>query len=253
MRGTVLFLHRTKTTSMKKLNSVLFVLIAGLLIIPSCSKKSSPAQTCRIITIQDVQASTTTYNITYNNQGQISTLQSVSGSTTTNKVFTYSGNTELIVTTSGGSSTTDSITLNSSGLILSDLNVNGANKNLTTYTYSGTQVEKSVAQANGTGPIVTTVFTFSNGDMTGFSDGTNTASFTYDAGKPSATGDYWQIVQLVNYGAPFVKTTHLVTGYTQGSTIDNFNYSFDNTGKITSLVNTAGSNVETISYQYSCS
>jgi hypothetical protein len=238
---------------MKKINSFLLVLLAALLVTPSCSKKSSQANPCRIINIQDIQPSiSTTYNITYNDQKQIATIQSITGSVTVNKVFTYSGHTEMIVTTSGTSSTTDSITLNDDGLILTDLYIDGAGRNLTAYTYSGNQVLKSVAQDNSGDPAVTTLYTFANGDMTGFTNGSSTANFTYDASKPSGTGDYWQIVQLLSYGAPYVKSSHLVTGYSGGGTVASFNYTFDNTGKIASLVSRSGGAIENISYQYDC-
>ena len=239
---------------MKKISSFSLFLLILLAFASSCSKKNAATPACKLITISDVLgSSTTTFNITYNNDGKISTLQSTSGSTTTSKVFTYSGNVIFITTTSSGSTgpTTDSIVLNSNGFIASDMNRYSTNQSLTTYTYSGTQLLKSVYQ-NNSNPAVTTTYTFTNGDLTGSTDGTNTSTYSYDMNKASAPGDYFQLVQLIQYGASFIKNSHQITAFQVGGSIENINYTYDNTGKITGLTGTGGSSVETITYQYNC-
>jgi hypothetical protein len=246
-----IFATVSKNQPMKKLHIILIVLVLSQLIVPSCSKKSSPAPTCQIITILDQNGATSTsYNITYNNQGQISTEQYSSGSTNTTKVFTYSGNTEMIATATGAATSTDSITLTSDGLMARDVFTNSGGQTVTTYTFSGQEVQKSVTVANG-GTPTTTVFNFTNGDLTSFTDGTNTTTVTYNS-KPTAAGDYWQVIQLVNYGAPFVKTTHQLAGISTGTMVTNVNYTYDNSGKVTALAATSGASIENISYQYSC-
>ncbi|HUB61206.1 MAG TPA: hypothetical protein VL978_10910 [Puia sp.] len=224
----------------------------SLSLVPACSKKSgSPAQTCQIITVTDqLGTATTTYNITYNNSGQISTEQYASGGVNYTRVFTYLGSTEMISTSDGTSTVTDSITLNSDGLIVSDYNTYSSNVTVTTYTYSGTELQKEVQVQNGGTPSTTT-FTWTNGDVTGSSSGSGSSTYSYNT-KASAVGDYWSIVQLINYGASFVKTAHQLTGYQVGTTVENVNYTYDNTGKITGLTGTSGSTVETIGYQYTC-
>ena len=132
---------------MKNITAFLMVLLLALFISPSCSKKSSSSTpTCRIVTLTDQQGTaTTTYNITYDNSGRISTEQYVSNGVTTNQVFTYIGNTEIMSTSSGTSDTQDSITLNSDGLIASDYYSNSSGgSSVTTYTYSGTELQKAV-------------------------------------------------------------------------------------------------------------
>src|SRR5690349_11148102 len=91
------------------------VLLLGPFI--SCKKNKDKKPFCRIATITDAGTSNTVvYNITYNNDGKISTLTS-SGSVSSVKVFTYTGNTININTTFGsnGSTSRDSITLDSRG------------------------------------------------------------------------------------------------------------------------------------------
>jgi hypothetical protein len=239
---------------MKKVLFFSAFLVLFVVFEPSCSKKNSSAPACQLITIQDVNGSNnTTFNITYNNLGKISTLSTVSGTSTTSKVFTYSGDVVLITTSYSGSSnpTTDSIVINSAGLIASDQYRSGSDETLTTYTYSGKQLLKSIVQ-NNSDPAVTTTYTFTNGDLTGSTDGTNSTTYSYNTSKATAQGDYFQLVQLITYGASFVINSHQLIGYQSGSTIENINYTYDNTGKVTGITGTAGSNVETISLQYSC-
>jgi hypothetical protein len=70
--------------------------------------------------------------------------------------------------------------------------------------------------------------------------------------KASEIGDYWQIIQLINYGASFIRTAHQLAGYSYTGTVENINYTYDNTGKISAVTGTNGGTVENIAYQYSC-
>jgi hypothetical protein len=239
---------------MKKFLFFSAFLVLFLIFEPSCSKKNAAAPACQLITILDVNGSTTTtFNITYNNEGKISTLQSVAGSNTTSKVFTYIGDVIFVTTTYSGSSnqTTDSIVINSAGLITSDQYRSGTDQSLTTYTYSGNELLKSIYQYDSN-PAVTTTYTFTNGDLTSSTDGTTTSTYSYNTSKAATQGDYFQIVQLIQYGASFVINSHQIIGYQVGSTIENINYTYDNTGKITGLTGTTGGNIETITLQYNC-
>jgi hypothetical protein len=237
---------------MKNTHPFLLAAFLCLFLAPACSKKSgSSAQTCQIITVTDqLGTGTTTYNITYNNSGQISTEQYATGGQNYNRVFTYLGSTEMISTSTGTNTVIDSVTLNSDGLIVTDYETIGTTLNVTTNTYSGTELQKQVQVQNGGTPSTTT-YTWTNGDLTGSSSSTGTSTYTYNT-KASEAGDYWSIVQLVNYGSSFVKTAHQLAGYQIGTTVENVNYTYDNTGKITAVTGTSGTSVETISYQYTC-
>lgn len=238
---------------MKFITTPLAVATAFILLIsPSC-KKSSSTPSCKLITVVDqYNSSTATINISYNNDGKISTIQRT-GSSPSTQVFNYNGNLLMISTSSSGSVTsTDSVVFNSDGLISYSMEKDASNnKTVNIYTYSGTQLLKSTSQYNG-GAIQTTTYTYTNGDLTGSSDGTNTGVYSYYTDKTFADGDYLKLVQLINYGAFFVKNAHLIKGFQEGSTVENFNYTFDNTGKITGLTATTGSSIETVTYQYSC-
>lgn len=237
---------------MKNIITLLIVTAGCIFLSISCSKKSSNKQACQIVTVTDQVGSTpaTTYNLTYDNSGRISTEQYGSSGSSISRVFTYIGSTEMITTTAGSNTTIDSIVVNGSGLMEADYTTSGGNQSVTTYTYNGTECIKAVTVENGGAPSTTT-FTWTNGDLTSLSDGSSTQTYSYNT-KPTAQGDYFQILQLVNYGAVFIRNTHQIIAFQSGSTIEDFNYTSDNTGKITELTGTGGSNVETISYQYTC-
>ena len=238
---------------MKFITTSLAVATACILLIsPSC-KKSSSTPSCKLITVVDqYNSTTTTINISYNNDGKISTIQKT-GSSPSTEVFTYNGNLLMISTSNSGSvSSTDSVVFNSDGLISYSMVKDASNnKTVNIYTYSGTQLLKSTYQYNG-GAIQTTTYTYTNGDLTGSSDGTSTGVYSYYTDKTFADGDYLKLVELINYGGLYVKNAHLIKGFQQGSTVENFNYTFDNTGKITGVTATAGSSIENVTYQYSC-
>lgn len=224
-----------------------------LLLSPSCGKKSSPAPNCKLITITDVLSGTNvTANITYNNDGNISTIQET-GTSPVTKVFTYIGSLIMIATTSSSGNVTDSVVLNSNGLMTYWQSRDASNNTLAyTYTYANNgELLKSTQQSNA-GPVTTTTYTYTNGDVTGSSDGTNTAIYTYYTDKAFADGDYLKTVQIFNYGALYIKNAHLIKGFQQGTTVENFNYSFDASGKVTAVTATNGASIENVTDQYNC-
>jgi hypothetical protein len=237
---------------MKTAFPLLIIAILSLFVTPSCSKKSSSTTpTCQIITVTDqLGTSTTIYNITYNNAGQISTEQYNQSGTAYSRVFTYIGSQEIMTTSGGASTITDSMTINSDGFIESDYQTDGSSQTVTNYTYSGNELQKSVSVTNGGTPSTTT-YSCTNGDLTSGNVNGEAATYTYNT-TASEEGDYWYIAQLINYGGFIVKTAHQLTGFELGTTIENVSYTYDNTGKITALTGTSGSTVENITYQYSC-
>lgn len=243
---------------MKKLILSLPVIACLCVVMPSCKKSGggSAASSCQIITILDSSSSgNTTYNLTYNNNGKVSTIQNTSVSNPSTEVFTYSGNNILITTTGAGNVfvSADSIVTNNAGLITFSQTVDASSDTTVyTFTYDGNNnLLKSTYQYNS-GTISTNTYTYTSGDLTSSSDGTNTTTYTYINSKPSENGDYIHIFQLFNYGGQAIRTAHLIQGVTAGSTVDNFTYTFDSSGKITALTLTSGAVVETVSYQYQC-
>ena len=221
--------------------------------LPACSKKNSSsassANSCKLTGINLVTANgLETCSIAYNGDGKVSTVvQSSSGSALT-ATYAYSGNI-IVMTTSGytnGDVVTDSVVVNSDGLMLSDLMRNMFGASSTTYTYAGTEVASSIYQEAGQTPSATT-YTFTNGDLTGTGPDETMA---YND-KPSAPGDYIQLIQLLNFAAPYIRTAHQCISSTANGVTSNYNYTYDSTGKITQLVMTGSENA-TVNYSYDC-
>src|ERR1700743_1766935 len=102
-----------KTRTIKSFVTYLLLAIA-IISFTNCSKNDSapqkPKQTCNIITVVE---NNTTYNISYNNNGQISKV----AYDTYVSDFTYGGNVIIVNTTNSGNfSSKRTITLNDKGL-----------------------------------------------------------------------------------------------------------------------------------------
>jgi hypothetical protein len=120
-----------------------------------------------------------------------------------------------------------------------------------TFTYAANgQLSKSTTQI-GTAPASTSNYTFSNGDLVTITGAANT-TYTHYTDRPLADGDFLKLFQLVNHGAFFLKNAHLVKSQLTGTTLQNFIYDFDASGKIIKLTGTNGSTVETLNFQYEC-
>lgn len=192
--------------------------------------------------------SSATYYVTYNDDGQIAAIQQGGG--TTLKTFTYTGNLVVAKTIASGTlQSTDSILLNSNGLMISRVSTDGTNRDVQTFSYSANgQIQSITSQHNGNTPAIL-AYQITNGDATTSSDG---SSYSYYTDKPYADGDYFQVSQLLNYGAYFMKNAHLIKSFQNGATTTNFTYTFDASGKIISLISMSAYLTQIIDYGYSC-
>jgi hypothetical protein len=190
--------------------------------------------------------------VQYNGTGQVSSLQIVSVLGTTQKTFTYGDSTIFVTTTVAGAKETDSVRVNADGFMLSDYNRNGSDSSVTTYSYDATgSLLYSYSITNYSGPVQTNA-NYTNGDLTSMVSGSDTTTYAYNDDKLYMTGDYFQVVQLLNNPAPTIKNTHQLAAYTQGGIACTISYTYDNTGKISSMTLTKGTNAQTLGYQYSC-
>lgn len=240
-----------------KTQGTILVCCAAIALISSCKKNSDKKATCRIVTVaQSSSGSNSTINITYNNDGKISTLGTSSGSSSTNKVFTYSGNTIIINSTSGSISTRDSVTVDAQGKALnirqfSDLT--GSNWTNYRFEYNGSDLLKFHETSDGDATEETTVATYSNGNMVGLQNASSNSTLEYFTDKKVQPGDYLELISLIQYGVSVYPHKNLVKTIDGGSgSITNFNYEFDAEGNITKVTATGGSSSTTLTYQYQC-
>lgn len=240
-----------------KTQGTIVICCAAIMLISSCKKNSDKKATCRIVTVtQSSSGSTSTINITYNNDGKISTLGTSSGSSSTNKVFTYSGNTIIINSTSGSISTRDSVTVDAQGKALnirqfSDLT--GSNWTNYRFEYNGSDLLKFHETSDGDATEETSVATYSNGNMVGLQNASSNTTLEYFTDKKVQPGDYLELVSLIQYGVSVYPHKNLVKALDSGSgSITNFNYEFNADGNITKVTATGGSSSTTLTYQYQC-
>lgn len=227
------------------------IIAATMITAATSCKKKDDEQTCRIVTVTSNDGtSTEVTNITYNNDGKVSTI-SQAGSSGYSKVFTYSGST-INITESNGSGTityTYVVTLNSKGNVstIVETPAGGSNTYTLTAQYDGNGNLTSLTSQSGGGSPSVTATTFTNGDLTTFTGG----SFEYYTDKSFQDGDYIKLQQWLQYGALYIVNKHLVKSSTFGTDVTNFSYEFTD-GRISKLTSTGTSGVSTVNYQYSC-
>ena len=230
---------------------LLFVSLAA------CKKDNDKKATCRISTItQTSSGDNTIQNITYNNDGRISTM-TTSGDFGSTKVFTYNGNTVIVITTGndGDFNSRDSITLDAKRKPLNIRqfhNEDGDNWTNYSFEYNGDDLQKfHQTNENGTSPQ-TSVATYQNGNMMSLQTGNGTATLEYFTDKKVQPGDYLELASLIQYGVSVYPHKNLVKTIAEGSTILNFNYEFNADGTISKVTATSGGTVSSLTYQYQC-
>lgn len=218
----------------------------------SCSKKSSsaaPSSGCKIASAAvSGTAGTGSIDLTYNDDGKITSSVANLSTGTTTKSFTYTGNVVMVSTTTSGSAgvTTDSILVNSDGLMLSDITRSPTDVAFLVYNYSGTEVTSETTQDNNN-PVVTLNYTYTNGDLNGLQG----EAFAYND-KASEQGDYFQFSQLLQIGVPWIQCAHQVSSFSSGAFTISITYTYDNSGKITAMTLFGGGQTTTYAYTYQC-
>jgi hypothetical protein len=233
-----------------------FAMAVIYLTLNSCKKSVDKNASCRIVTaVQVLGSNTYTFNITYNNEGKISTLEA-SGALTMSKVFTYSGNTIMINSTQSGSfHRRDSITLNAKG---KPLNIrqysNAAGTVWLNYAmeYNGDILLKYI-ETSSSNPSKTITITTTNGNATTVQLPGATFTLEYHTDKNVQRGDWLEFASLTEYGVNIYPHKNLVKTIDQGTgTITNYNYEFNSDGLISKVIGTSGASTTTVTYQYAC-
>jgi len=230
------------------------MICALVLVIASCKKNADKKPDCKIVTLTDVYNTTTTiYNVSYNNDGKISTL--TTGSSLS--VFTYAGNTIIINKTNGGSfSERDSVTVDNNGKALNIrqyYDQAATNWDNTIYDYDGNgDLLKSEETSSSSSTPQTTLFTVTNGNLVSIQTPTYTTTLEYFTDKQAQAGDYLGVVGLVNYGVDLYPHRNMGKSVTSGTTVTNLNYDVNTDGLVSKLTATSGSTIESIAYQYQC-
>jgi YD repeat-containing protein len=220
------------------------------------TKTTTPAPTCELTGITHATPAQT-YTLGYDDQNRLTSWHltyTVAGTSTVqqqSKAFQY-GTDYVIVTWVGPINSEDSLVLNSDGGISADYFSDATTTAVSKYTYtSNGELLTSTNTQNGT-TSAPTIYTWENGDLAANSYG---ATFSYDTTKKAVTGEENQLDQLLQFGtnAWTIKNTHVLTSEFIGFT-ENYSYTYDSTGKITSLTNVSPSdNTTTVqNFTYAC-
>jgi hypothetical protein len=239
-----------KTT---KVAVAFFVIIAFI----SCKKNNDKKASCRIVTISQTSPNVNSiYNITYNNDGRISTSNE-SGNGGANKVFTYNGNTVIAIATrpDGSFSVRDSMTLDAKRRplnIRTFSNEAGTNWTNSRFEYNGSDLQKIITTEESNNPAETSVATYADGNMVSLATNSSTTTLEYFTDKKVQQGDYLEVASFIQYGVSVYPHKNLVKTIASAGTILNFNYEFNPDGTISRVTATTGGTVATLSYQYQC-
>jgi YD repeat-containing protein len=229
-----------------------------ILLFFSCSKMESnmpplvpPKTDCRITTASySGGAFNFTYTLTYNDDGKLSKLV-YDGVSAYVKTFTYSGN-MIYININGINSATDTITLNSAGLMVAHKETTDTAVYNTSFTYDANgQLISSTTQQDNL-PSATTNYTFTNGDLTNTSVNGMKDTTVYDLNKTAVIGNLDDFDQLIYYGSSYYTNRHLKQSFSSWPYHYTFAYTYDDEGKILSVVANDGTANESFMFTYDC-
>lgn len=240
------------------MNKYIFILLAATTFIWSCQKPhpvkddGQKDSHCRVVTLI-WSLSQDTFHITYNNSGKISkveTEESVSN-------FEYAGN-RIIKTFSvlGVLRERKIITVNAAGLATNvrTEEMDGAgNWRNEAYQYNGEEVSSAVLSYSGTTYTNTITYTWQNHNMVGVNNSISPGNLAlqYYTDKPRQDGDYSVSLHKFLLGYEVFRCRNLLKSVGE---VAYYEYDFDTTGKIISVVYTETGNQSPFyqKYEYEC-
>lgn len=232
---------------------VMLLFISALI---SCKKDSSHTSNhCRIVAFYDTIYShdgtgTAVARIFYDNDGRIAYEDNSWSTDSTVRIFVYHDSTINITSTNLRWSNNDTVNVNSKGAPVS---IKGSSpSDYTTYSYDGTGLLTS--STSGTNNKTITTYTYDNGDCikAALSDG-EVFDYTYYADLTTRDGDPQTFSDISNYGVATVRSKHLIRSYQYGNYYALYSYTFDNAGRIETVVYRSGDYVTVRRYEYDCS
>jgi len=234
-----------------------------------CKKSNSHASNaCRIAVSYDTLFlpggnETSLTRIFYDNDGRVAYTQFNTLNDSSTRVFIYNDS-SVVITPTNSLSPTDTIVMNGKGMPVQIKQTYTSNDyyDLSAYSYDAAGLLQSIfyTQASTSGAnlrTATNTYKFVNGDCISstYSDGTgsSTTNYTYYTDRPTQDGDYQSFQSIANYGAVIIRNKHLLRSSQGGTYVSDYNYTFDNTGKITTATYRYNNQVFRNTYEYDCS
>lgn len=238
-------------------------MVSVSLLFISCSKDNI-SNTSRVQTLKDSTCLTVSQkwiqgtdsfvtNLFYDSSGRLSKTDDGLGHTT---AYTYSDN-QIFITIDNSSTYNSITTLNTYGYV-AQLNVlSGPLVFSSSFFYTpDTVLSYTVFKSLLLDAPDTTTYQFTDGDLTSTVSGGSTNSYTYYTDKPEQTADLSLYDQIVAQGALVYSNKHLTKSYSGNSFSQEYSYTFDAGGKISSItvhyMNSQSSGTITYYYSYAC-
>ena len=201
--------------------------------------------------------------IFYDNDGRVAYTQFKTLNDSSTRVFIYKDS-AVVITPTNPNSPYDTVIMNDKGMPVRIKREYASNDyyDLSTYSYDAAGVLQSnfMTQASTSGAnlrTATNTYTFVNGDCVSSTytdaNGTSTTHYTYYTDKPTQDGDYQSFQSIASYGTVVVRNKHLLRSAQSGSYVSDYNYTFDNTGKIATATYRYNNQVFRNTYEYDCS
>jgi hypothetical protein len=199
--------------------------------------------------------------IFYDNDGRVAYTQYKSLTDSTTRVFIHNDS-SVVITPTNPLSPYDTIIMNGKGMPLRIKQAFDDHYDLFTYVYDAAGLLQSsvYSQASTSGAnfrTSTLTYKFVNGDCSSstYTDatGSSTTNYTYYTDKPAQDGDWQNFQSILTYGAVTLRNKHLLRSSYSGSYVSEYNYTFDNSGKIVTAAYRFNNQVFRRTYEYDCS
>jgi len=228
----------------------------------ACKKNAQKSSnSCRIVAILDTVTykgvvSTMIETFSYDSAGRLLKYQEMDSAGGRTMTYTYKGNLMIGRPDDPGYEFTDSVYLNDKGLpyrLIDDVPGQIHDNRTLTYDDSGQLLSQIFAENNGNFHVYSINYEFAGGDVIKETLGVNVTNYSYYTDRPAADGDYNRISELRAYGIPILRNKHLVKSDWSANYQENFTYTFDPSGKISSYTRVTDNLTEKAVYQYDCS
>lgn len=235
---------------------VMMLFISSLI---SCKKDSSHTPNhCRIVATYDTiytatGTGTTAKQILYDNDGRIAYEYIRELTDSAVRVFIYLDST-IVIASPNPRWASDSVHLNSKGSpALINIGYKGSGYNdYMSYSYDGAGLLTSSVSGHYNSKNTTT-YTYENGDcVKATSSNGDILNYTYYTDLTTRDGDPQTFKDIFIYGAPTIRNKHLIRTYQFGNFYAQYSYTFDNAGRIKTVVYRCSGYVTVTGYEYDC-
>jgi len=233
----------------------------------SCKKHNDTApKVCRIVAEYDTVYGATTaggstmgtfsYQFEYDYKGRFLHMSTLPTSTDTfSKIWTY-GTGYAYVYPGSYSNSTDTIYMDDSNRVTKVVTFEPNNYITSTwYTYDAAgKVLTKTRKTNQSNDQYISNYSWSDGDMISERDNSGyVTTHTYYTDKAASDGDPNVHHEITSYGVPIVRNKHLLKSSSFAGGIVNYNYTFDNSGRIATVSVASGAYFGKTAYVYDCS